>query len=77
MGCCLSMSRLTHYALNYKKKTHVACGPTHQKFGKLMKTQHQNLEFGHKLGEIQNKPEKSTLEFQRGQETQKGINFVR
>ncbi len=40
-----------------------------------MKTKHQNLEFGHKLGEIQNKPEKSTLEFQRGEETQKGINF--
>jgi hypothetical protein len=40
-----------------------------------MKTQHQNLEFGHKLGEIQNKPEKSTLEFQRGEETQKGINL--
>jgi hypothetical protein len=41
-----------------------------------MKTQHQNLEFGHKLGQIQNKPEKSTLGFKGGKKLRKASIFL-
>jgi hypothetical protein len=38
---------------------------------KVRKTQHQNLEFGHAQGEIQNKPTKKYTSTQRGMKLRK------
>jgi hypothetical protein len=42
---------------------------------KVRKTQHQNPEFGHTQGEIQQKPAKKYISIQQGMKLKKTINF--
>jgi hypothetical protein len=42
---------------------------------KVTKTQHQNPEFGHTQGEIQQKPAKKYISIQSGMKLKKTINF--
>jgi hypothetical protein len=42
---------------------------------KVRKTQHQNPEFGHTQGEIQQKPGKKYISIQQGMKLKKTINF--